>query len=144
MKKTAVLLLALIISGVAVGAQVYKWTDAEGKVHYSNMPPPAGTKVKQPPAQLKGGTVSSIAGPKPAQAEEKKNGTAAPASAPAAQPPSEKDPQACAQARARKAFLASGQLTKSVNEKGEVEFMGTEKRQAELAEAEKAIERFCP
>ncbi|SFN33020.1 protein of unknown function [Formivibrio citricus] len=143
MKRTAVLLFALTVSGVAAAA-VYKWTDADGKVHYSNMPPPTGTKVKQPPAQLKGGTVSSIAGPKPVQAEEKKNGAAVPASAPAAQPPSEKDPQACAQARARKTFLESGQLTKSVNEKGEVEFMGTEKRQAELAEAEKAIERFCP
>lgn len=143
MKKTAAFLLALTISGAAVAAQVYKWTDADGKVHYSNMPPPAGTKVKQAPAPLKGGSVSSISGPVSTQVEAKKNGAAAPASAPAAQAPSEKDPKACSQARARKAFLESGQLTKAVNEKGEVEFMGDEKRQSELNEADKAIERFC-
>lgn len=31
--------LALFIS-LTVEAQVYKWTDAEGKVHYGNQPPP--------------------------------------------------------------------------------------------------------
>jgi hypothetical protein len=42
-----VLLIAIItaaLSGTAIGAQTYKWTDAEGKVHYSDQPPPANIK----------------------------------------------------------------------------------------------------
>jgi len=41
------LLLAIVVaatSGAAIGAQTYKWTDAEGKVHYSDQPPPANIK----------------------------------------------------------------------------------------------------
>ena len=44
-----VLLLAIVaaaVSGAAIGAQTYKWTDAQGKVHYSDQPPPA--EVKEP------------------------------------------------------------------------------------------------
>src|SRR3954469_4458789 len=45
-----VLLLAIVtattISGAAISAQTYKWTDAQGKVHYSDQPPPA--IVKEP------------------------------------------------------------------------------------------------
>ena len=41
------LLFAIVVaatSGAAIGAQTYKWTDAEGKVHYSDQPPPANIK----------------------------------------------------------------------------------------------------
>ena len=39
-------LAVLIGCGLAAvaGAQTYKWTDAEGKVHYSDQPPPANVK----------------------------------------------------------------------------------------------------
>jgi phage protein D len=41
-----VLLLAIVsaLSSAAIGAQTYKWTDAQGKVHYSDQPPPADVK----------------------------------------------------------------------------------------------------
>jgi hypothetical protein len=42
-----VLLLAIVgvvISGAAIGAQTYKWTDAQGKIHYSDQPPPGDVK----------------------------------------------------------------------------------------------------
>lgn len=42
------LLLAMIggawLVSAPVGAQTYKWTDADGKVHYSDQPPPANAK----------------------------------------------------------------------------------------------------
>ena len=34
---------ALLMSAPA-GAQTYKWTDAEGKIHYSDQPPPPNVK----------------------------------------------------------------------------------------------------
>ncbi len=42
---------AFLVSATA-GAQTYKWTDAEGKVHYSDQPPPANAKDQ--------GTVKSV------------------------------------------------------------------------------------
>jgi uncharacterized protein (DUF2126 family) len=42
-------LLALVLLLVAplVSAQVYKWVDAKGTTHFSETPPPAGTKYSQ-------------------------------------------------------------------------------------------------
>ncbi len=144
MNRTRFFLLAITLSGAALAAPVFKWTDAQGKVHYSDMPPPAGAQVKSQPVQIRGAAVSPMPEQKRSVSEAKKASSPVASAPAAAQPPSEKDPQACKQAMARKSFLESGQLTKSVNEKGEVEFMGVEKRKAELDEAQKAIERFCP
>lgn len=41
------LALVLLLLAPAVAAQVYKWTDAQGTVHYSEMPPPQGTAFKR-------------------------------------------------------------------------------------------------
>jgi cytoskeletal protein RodZ len=39
--------LALLLVAPLVSAQVYKWTDAQGTVHYSETPPPSGTKYNR-------------------------------------------------------------------------------------------------
>lgn len=88
--------------------------------------------------------VSSIAMPKAAAAASKTQASGAEAESASAPAASEKDPKLCQQVRARKAFLQSNQLTKTVNDKGSVEFLSAEKRKAELAEVDKQIERFCP
>lgn len=41
------LALVLLLLAPAVAAQVYKWTDAHGTVHYSETPPPQGTPFKR-------------------------------------------------------------------------------------------------
>lgn len=41
------LVLMLLLLAPAVAAQVYKWTDARGTVHYSETPPPQGTQYKR-------------------------------------------------------------------------------------------------
>jgi hypothetical protein len=43
MKRTAVFLLALSMAFPAI-AEVYRWTDAQGRVHYSDTPPPPSVK----------------------------------------------------------------------------------------------------
>ncbi|HEY0720612.1 MAG TPA: DUF4124 domain-containing protein [Gammaproteobacteria bacterium] len=45
------LILALIASGFAVsaGAAMYKWTDSEGNVHYTQTPPEEGEAAEIPP-----------------------------------------------------------------------------------------------
>ena len=46
--KKIFLVVALILFSLSASADIYKWVDANGKVHYSNTPPPnvKGTKVK--------------------------------------------------------------------------------------------------
>ena len=39
--------VALLLLAPLATAQVYKWTDAGGTVHYAQAPPPAGTKYKE-------------------------------------------------------------------------------------------------
>ncbi len=39
--------IVLLLVAPLVSAQVYKWTDAHGTTHYSESPPPAGTKYSQ-------------------------------------------------------------------------------------------------
>lgn len=48
MRRLAPLLLLLVFIGVPLvaGAQVYKWTDANGTVHYADAPPPNGAEYK--------------------------------------------------------------------------------------------------
>jgi hypothetical protein len=41
------LALVLLLLAPAVFAQVYKWTDSHGTVHYSETPPPQGTQYKR-------------------------------------------------------------------------------------------------
>ena len=52
-----VVLLALLIVPLLASSEVYKWTDAQGRIHYSDSPPPEA-KAKQ--VKIK---VSSIQGP---------------------------------------------------------------------------------
>ena len=40
------LMLFLLLISVGVHAELSKWVDAEGRVHYSDEPPPANAKVK--------------------------------------------------------------------------------------------------
>lgn len=45
MLPTLLISLLLVLPAIA-GAQVYKWKDAKGVVHYSDSPPPNGVKFK--------------------------------------------------------------------------------------------------
>ena len=51
------LLAVLLIGPLSAGAEIYKWTDAQGRLHYSDKPPP-GAKAK--PVRV---MINSIEGP---------------------------------------------------------------------------------
>jgi Domain of unknown function (DUF4124) len=48
MKNRFLFVIALLVLSLSVAADIYKWVDSNGKIHYSNTPPPdvKGTKVK--------------------------------------------------------------------------------------------------
>jgi hypothetical protein len=53
---------ALLLVAPLVAAQAYKWTDANGTVHYSDAPPASGTKYSKVTTS---GTVEPLAAPAP-------------------------------------------------------------------------------
>ena len=55
----SVLVLLLLLAATAAHAQVYRWVDAKGTVHYSDAPPPAGVKAQKLPIEAKPGLPSA-------------------------------------------------------------------------------------
>lgn len=58
--------VALLLLAPLANAQVYKWTDASGTVHYSETPPTQGTKFNKVKTN---GSVEPLAAPAPAPAD---------------------------------------------------------------------------
>lgn len=65
MKNRFLMVAMLAACSMAMAADIYKWVDAEGKVHYSNTPPPKANvtkvKVEDPAPSTGAGTPSPSA-----------------------------------------------------------------------------------
>lgn len=68
MQRSLLVVVLLLLAPLAF-AQVYKWTDAGGIVHYSETPPTTGTNYKQIKTS---GSVEPLAAPTPAVADAEK------------------------------------------------------------------------
>jgi hypothetical protein len=55
----AILLLATLLMSLGASAQVYRWVDASGRVHYSNDTPPPGVKATTLSIDARPGTPSA-------------------------------------------------------------------------------------
>ena len=138
-------------------AETYKWTDAEGKVHYSDQPPPPN--VKKSGTVKPGSPAASTAAPEAA---------GAPAAAPkstaeqdaefnrrrveaaereaaekkAAETAAEKK-RNCALAKAELARVQSGGRIARVNEKGEPVYLNDSEIGQETARAKQTVDSWC-
>lgn len=73
MRKSVLLLSLLLVSLNVAAGQLYRWVDAEGKVHYTDEPPPASAKqVQQKNLGAAGGTEEQAALPYAVQVASKK------------------------------------------------------------------------
>ncbi|MEO7072700.1 MAG: DUF4124 domain-containing protein [Rhodanobacter sp.] len=79
MQRSLLVVVLLLLAPVAF-AQVYKWTDAGGTVHYSETPPSSGTNYKQIKTS---GNAEAIAAPAPAATDADKTAAGTPPVAPA-------------------------------------------------------------
>lgn len=61
LRRGAPLGLALLLCAAGASAEMYKWVDAAGKVHFSDQPPPPGAK----PVEIKAGAGGSATTPLP-------------------------------------------------------------------------------
>ncbi len=67
-RRLAFTVVVLLLSVCAAHAEIYRWTDDEGRVHFSDQPPPQPRRAPQPPAPTPTPAQAPAAGaPRPAQ-----------------------------------------------------------------------------
>jgi len=143
--------LALVAIGYAAAASaaLYKWTDAQGRVVYSDQPPNADVKTEQlrgapPPANPN--AAKELAQRDADFKKRKADAEAADAKVAREQATSEQRKESCAQARGNLKQLAESQLALyRYNEKGEREIMDDDARARERAKLNAFIrDNKCP
>lgn len=140
--RSLTVLLCFLAFGVQ--AEVYKWTDSSGRVHFTDQPPPAA-QGKAQRMNLNESRVTTVAAQRPASAAVAKASAVQAQGAtpvPATKPP--RDEKACAAAEKRLAFLKSANMFKQVsNDQGKVEFLPAKQREEEIVERTAFIEKNC-
>ena len=158
------LLLAVLggawLTTTSVVAQTYKWKDADGKIHYSDQPPPANAKEEttvKPRKPAAGATAAPVATGKEAPAtktktyveqeadfkkrqvetakreeEEKKKAAEA----------AEKK-QNCDRARAQLRSLQAGGRVTQTNAKGEREYLSEAQIAQAMEAGQKSVDSWC-
>jgi len=140
--------LAMALSGPATGA-LYKWTDANGRVVYSDQPPPAGAKAEIIAAPAPPANPNAVKDMASKDAEFKKRQIE---QADAAQKDdklraeNDKLAEVCLRARSQAAQLAQDQVVLyRINAKGEQVAMDAETRRRERLNVEKWLrDNKCP
>jgi hypothetical protein len=151
------LVLSLTITATAE-AQICRWKDASGKVHYADSPPPGvqceGT-VKAPrpaagaPAAAAPGPGAAAGGPKSYQEKEmefRKRRQEKQEAEQKAQQEKENAQQAkanCENARNRVAGLQRGGRVARYDASGQINYLGDEDIARELADAQRAVKDAC-
>lgn len=146
------LAFAFALAGTA-SAQLYRWVDENGRVRYTDRPPPAGVKAR---------TIATPAAPA-ASASNKDDASRAPTAAEQEQAfqkrrldaqqsaekaaAADKDASAkqenCRRARETLATLQSGQRIRRSNPQGEPYYLDDSARAAETQSAQRAVQDWC-
>jgi len=150
MLRLALWVLLSMIS-VSASAQLYKWVDADGKVHYSDKAPPANAK------QEKKLNIRNEPAPAPATAEQ-----AAPAKSyvdqdleyrkrkveqeearKKSEAEAETERQNCARAQEKLRLYEEAGRVYRMDEQGERQYLSDEGREQGLAEAREEVAKYC-
>ncbi|MDX2219974.1 MAG: DUF4124 domain-containing protein [Burkholderiales bacterium] len=141
----ATILLALL--SLTVGAQVYRWVDKDGKVQYSDQPPPPGAG-KSEVTRINSATPSATpAAATPAKAPEKAaakvvNAEKAKSAADEAKAAKENE-EYCNTSKSQLRIYEDGGRVKRMNSAGEQEIMSDEQMAAEADKLRKQIAQNC-
>jgi hypothetical protein len=132
--------LVLLLLAPAVAAQVYKWTDAHGTVHYSETPPPQGTQYKR----ISTNGVEQAAPAAPAAAPAQARPAAKPASASTGEMPNTPENRArlCSSLKANLDLL-KGQDSVVLEDDGKSVPLDDTQRSQQTALAEQQYQQFC-
>ena len=160
MRKLSIIFLATLLLTGAVQAQLYKWVDADGKVRYSDTPPPGG-KAK-PMKGIQSGPASAAAPASSAPAsKDAKKGPMTPAEqeqdyrkrqeeAKKASDKAEQESKAqasnkegCERSKEYLGTLQSGQRIGRTNPSGEKYYLDEGQVSQEIAKAQQAVQQSC-
>lgn len=150
MKTTFLTLFAAALLALPAAAEMYRWVDKDGRVHYSDQPPPATIKQQKQMKQR-----VRPAGPTPSadtpsyvdkeadfrkrQVEQAEKQAA---DQKAQQAAAEKQ-QNCERSRQHLATLQSGSRIARANAQGEREYLDEAQIAQEIREAQQAIAQWC-
>lgn len=145
------LLILLMLASTNAFAGISKWVDAQGRVHYSDQPPPpnAQTKTLRPVSGTGDSASSGVAAAKTAaerEAELKRDNLAKQAEADkVAQKKAAEDALKinCANAQANLRSLQSGVRMMEIDANGQRSFMDETQRQQRIAKTQQEITTNC-
>lgn len=136
------LLLAVAIASFAMNATaaMYKWTDKQGRVHYTETPPTEGNATEvAPPPRINPPASSKTNGKNGADDAEK--GKTAAGEAPLTPEQQEIYQRNCESAKGNLELYKSARRVKQAD--GEIVVMDDEIRQKKMQETEEQIKKFC-
>ena len=144
MRRTYILLALLLVTPLA-SAQVYKWTDAKGVVHYSDVPPPQGVKYKNMHMSLAGGAAPAAAtsASPAAAASSPADAGAAPASARTVADNPENRAKLCAQLRQNYTLLKGSQPLTVDDAKGQKQLVSEKQRTQDMVNTQQQLQKYC-
>ncbi len=143
--------IAILLATATVAAQVYKWVDKDGKVQYTDTPPPANAS-KAEAKKVETGSAATSSSPAPAKSlqdrakdYDKRRTEAADATKKSeeARKKDEAVAENCKAARAELRDLESGRPIRRTNEKGEITVMSEAERDAELSKVRALAAESC-
>jgi hypothetical protein len=143
----ASVLMAALVSAGASSATLYKWTDASGRVVYSDQPPPGNVKsevLKGPPPPANPNAVKDLATKEIEYRQRQLDKAEATAKAEKDSAAAKARTDSCTQIKGEMQQLAQGDLTVyRVNEKGERVVMDEAARRAERERLGKWLRENC-
>lgn len=142
-----ILLASLVGWASSASAEMYKWTDSNGKTHYSATPPPADVKAKNIEAEINLSSGKSKVSDSPktdttpdTKTETPTNKTVKPEEA--AQASEKQHRSYCDQQKQALQQISTNSLVKYIDEKGE-RFLNAAEKQEKIASISKNIETMC-
>lgn len=124
----------VLLHAASVGAQeAYKWTDANGTVHYTQQPPPKGVATAHMKISQSGATSSSVdpVGAKAGAANELKEANV------------RQSKHMCEVARSNLEMLKGGGMITSGDDITSAKQLDADQRQQAVATAQADIDRYC-
>jgi hypothetical protein len=149
--QTAALLIATLLLQAPVFAQIYKWTDDSGEVHYTQTPPPGGVATQKiegaPPPAEPPETIRQEQQKLQQQLEAMEERNVARENQEALEKQRKKlddiNEKNCITARNNLGKLQQGGIKRYLTPEGEVIRLTVEDRQRRTTEAQAQVEKYC-
>ena len=143
--------VAILLATATVAAQVYKWVDKDGKVQYTDTPPPASaTKTEAKKVDTSPPAASTTAAPAKSPQARAKDADKLKADIAEKAKKTEADRQNaeinasnCSNARSVIRELETGRPLTRTSEAGSREYLDDATREAEMTKARKSVAEFC-